>query len=211
MSNTNTPWGFKPLFMTEARKTCLILPITNNYGTALYVYDPVIAVTAGTIERGGTTGTWCGIILGLYKKLGPTSTYRPEHLEPVQYMGATPGATYDYAALVAVDPNIFLTAQEDGVTSSLQITDNFGNCDVTFGAGGNTTTGISGALIDSNTIDATATRPIKLILPWTNYYDPIANAYNAVSTTGTAGNYCKWICKINYHQFGQGSLALGLA
>ncbi len=211
MANTNSPWGFKPLYMTEARKTALILPITNNYGTALYVYDPVVAVTAGTIERGATNAAWCGVILGIYKKVGPTSTYRPENMEPVQYMGATPGATYDYAALVAIDTDILLVAQEDGDTSSLQIADNFGNCDAIFTETASTTTGISAAEIDSDSADNTATRPIKLILPWTAYYDTVANAYNAISTTGAAGNYCKWICKINNHQFGPGSLAVGLA
>lgn len=211
MALTNSPWGFKPLYMTEARKTALILPITNNYGTALYKFDPVVAVTAGTIERGATNAEWCGVILGLYKKLGPTSTYRPENMEPVNYIGATPGATYDYAALVAVDPDIFLVAQEDGDTASLQIADNFGNCDAIFTETASTTTGISAAEIDSSSADNTATRPIKLILPWTAYYDAIANAYNTVSTTGAALNYCKWICKINNHQFGPGSLAVGLA
>jgi len=211
MANTDTPWGFKPLFMTEARKTALILPITNNYNVALYVGDPVVGVTAGTIERGATNAVWCGIVLGLYKKLGPTSTYRPEHLEPIQYYAASPGATYDYAALVAVDPNIFLVAQEDGAVASLQITDNFGNCDAIFTQSGNITTGVSGAEIDSDSADNTGTRPLKLILPWTNYYDPIANAYNAISASGAAGNKCKWICKINNHQFAIGQVSVGLA
>lgn len=211
MALTNTPWGFKPLYPSEARRVSLVMPITNNYGTALYINDPVVAVTAGTIERGATNAAWCGVILGLYKKLGGTSTYRAEAMEPVLYMAASPGATYDYAALVAIDPNIYFVAQEDGDTSSLIITDNFGNCDAIFTETASTVTGISAAEIDSSSADNTATRPIKLILPWVAYYDPIAGAYNAPSAAGAAGNYCKWICKINNHQFGPGSLAVGLA
>ncbi len=209
MALTNKPYGLEPLFMTEARKTALYLPITNNYGTALYIQDPVVAVTAGTIERGATNAAWCGVILGLYRQETPTSL-RTERLLPVQYMAASPGATYNYFALVAVDPDLFFMMQEDGDTSSLIITDNFGNCDIVSGTG-NTTTGISGAMIDSSSADNTATRPIKLIFPAVNVYDLGAGAYKTASAAGAAGNYCDWIVKINNHQFGPGAVSVGLA
>jgi hypothetical protein len=200
----------KPLFLTEAQRTAMYFPITNNYGTALYTYDPVIAVTAGTIERAAASDTFCGTILGLYRST-TASQLRTEKLLPVQYMAASPGASYTYFALVAVDPDIFCIMQEDGDTSSLQIGDNFGNVDFIFTHAGNTTTGISGAEIDSNTADNTATRPLKLIYPAVNFYDVDAGAYMAVSSAGAAGNFGKWIVKPNYHQFGQGNLSLGLA
>ena len=119
MAMTNIPWGMQPLFFTDAQKKAMMFPITNNYGTALYVQDPALAVPAGTIEHGATTGAWLGVILGLYKQELPQSN-RPERLTPVLYMAATPGATYNYFALVAIDPFVFYTAQEDGAASSLQ-------------------------------------------------------------------------------------------
>ena len=138
MAMTDMPWGLMPLFMTEARKTALIFPITNNYGTALYVQDPALAVTAGTIERGSTSGAYMGVVLGIYQQQLP-KTYRPERLVPVNYLSATIGTTYEYFALVAVDPDLYFTAQEDGVTSSLTLANNFGACDMIFTHGGNTT------------------------------------------------------------------------
>lgn len=210
MANTDIRFGMKPLFMEEANKMAMYFPITNNYGTALYTYDPVIAVTAGTIERSSTSDTFCGTILGLYRSTA-ASQLRTENLLPVQYMAASPGASYTYFALVAIDPDILCIMQEDGDTSSLQLADNFGNVDFIFTHAGNTTTGISGCEIDSSSADNTATRPVKLIFPAVNFYDPDAKQYMTVSSAGAAGNFGKWIVKPNYHQFGQGNLSLGLA
>ena len=210
MANTNTPWGLKPLFLTEARKTALMFPITNNYGTALFIGDPALAVTAGTIERGSTTGAYLGSILGLYRQELPKS-YAADRLLPIVSLAATIGTTYNYFALVSVDPSILYTAQEDGLTSSLTLANNFGACDMSFGTSGSATTGISGATIDSNTIDATATRPLQLVFPWYNYYDIDAGAYNTPSAAGAALHYGKWIVRIFNHQFGPGSLAVAFA
>jgi len=209
MANTNAPFGVKPLFMAEARKTAMLLPVTNDYGTALYHQDPVVGVTAGRIERGGTTGAWLGVILGLYKQETPKSL-RAERLFPVQYMGASPGTTYEYFALVTMDPTLFYIMQEDGVTSSLTEANNWGVCDASFGTANNTT-GISACMIDSNTIGSTATRPIQLIWPAVNEYDAVAGQWMTVSAAGAALNYAKWVVRIFNHQLGSGSLAVGLA
>ena len=210
MANTDIPnWGIQPLFMSEARKTALLLPITNNYGTALFHTDPVVAVTAGTIERGPTNSAWLGVILELFKRTG-TGLYSATGLVPVQYMAASPGASDTYFALVAVDPMIFYSMQEDGDGSSLQITDMWGACDIVFGSG-NTTTGLSGAEIDSSSADNTATRPIMVVAPFANYFDIDAGAYNAISTDGAAGNYCKFIVKQFNGQMGPGAVTAALA
>jgi hypothetical protein len=210
MAMTDQPWGLKPLFMTEARKTALMFPITNNYGTAIYVQDPALLVTAGTIERGSTTGAIAGVVLGIYKQELPKSNCA-ERLTPVTYLSATIGTTYNYFALVAVDPSLFFVVQEDGDTSSLTFANNFGAVDLIYTHGGNTTTGISKCELDSSTIDATATRPMQLVMPWYNYYDITAGAYNTPSSAGAAGWYGKWICRIFNHQFGPGSLAVAFA
>lgn len=209
MANTNLPIGIRPLYMHEACKTAMLLPITNNYGTALYQLDPVLAVTAGRIERGGTTGAWLGVILELFRQQTPNSL-RTERLVPVQYMTASPGATYEYFALVTMDPTLYFVMMEDGDTSSLQITDNWGACDAVFGTA-NTTTGIGNCQIDSSSADNTATRPIQLIWPAVNEYDIDAGAYMTVSAAGAAGNYAKWIVRIFNSQLGSGSLAVALA
>lgn len=211
MANTNYPyWGIKPLFMTEARKTALLLPITNNYGTALYQTDPVVAVTAGTIERGPTNSAWLGVILELFRRTG-TGVYRAEGLVPVQYMAASPGAGYTYFALVAMDPMLFYSMQEDSNASSLQIADMWGACDAVYTSTGDSTTGMSGVQIDSSSADNTATRPLMVIQPLANYFDVDAGAYNTISTDGAANNYCKFIVKQFNSQMGAGAVTAGLA
>ena len=209
MANTNLPyWGIQPMSMTKARESAIVLPITNNYGTALYQLDPALAVTAGRIERGATSGAWLGVILGLYRQETPNSI-RTERLLPVQYIAATPGATYEYFALVTIDPFLLFTMQEDALVTSLTQANMWGACDVTFGSGGSTTTGLSGCLIDSSSIDATATRPLQLIAPFANYFDVDKGAYNNVTAaTTTALNYGKFIVRIFNHQMGSGSLAV---
>jgi hypothetical protein len=208
MANTDTPWGLKPLFMTEARKTAMLLPITNNYGTALYTYDPVTGVTAGTIEIAPVTGAilCMGTILGLYRQ-GTPKSLSLERLLPVQYMAASPGATYNYFALVTMDPNLYFVMQEDGVTTPLSAAMCFSNCDFIFTHTGDTTTGISGCEIDSNTMAVTATLAVRIIRPWLEYYDTGGNSYNAVTATAGA-SWCKWVVRINNYQFGDNTLGL---
>ena len=211
MANTNLKYGgLQPFFMAEARKTAMLFPLTNNYGTDVFQGDPSLAVTAGRVERGSTTGALLGVVLGIYKQATPKSL-RTERLTPVQYFAATPGTTYEYFILTTMDPTIFYLIQEDGLVSSLTEANWWGACDISYGAGGNTTTGMSGALIDSSTIDATATRPLQLIKPAVNNYDIDAGAYNAVSAAGAAANYGKWIVRIFNSQLGSGSLAVAFA
>jgi hypothetical protein len=206
MANTSTPWGLRPLFMTEARKTAMLLPITINYATALFTNDPVTGVTAGTIER-ATTGAilTIGTILGIYQQQTPYSLGL-ERLLPVQYYPAST-ATKQYFALVTTDPNMFFTAQEDGDTTPLTAAMTFSNCDIVWPSpSGNTATGISYGAIDSNTMAVTATLMVRLIRPWLEYYDTGGNSYNHIATT--AAPWCKWIVRINNYQFGDNTLGL---
>jgi hypothetical protein len=195
MANTNFKYGgLQPLYMEEAHRTAMLFPLTNNYTTDVFIGDPALAVTAGRVERASTTGSMLGVVLGIYKQQTPKSL-RAERLTPVQYFAATPGATNEWFVLVTMNPNTFYICQEDGITSSLTEANNWGAVDVTYGAGGNTTTGMSGCLLDSNTISNTATLMFQLIWPAVNHYDIGAGAYIAVSAAGAALNYAKWIVK----------------
>ena len=208
MANTDTPWGLKPMFMTEARKTALIMPITNNYNTALFINDPVTGVTAGTIERAPTTGAilCIGSILGIYRQ-GTPNSLAMERLLPVQYMAASPGATYNYFALITTSPDLFFTIQEDGETTPMTSIMPFGNANFVFTHAGNTTTGISGTELNSDTLADTATLALRVIRPWLEYYDAAGNSYNAITATAGA-SWCKWVVRINNYQFGDNTLGL---
>lgn len=207
MANTDTPWGLKPLFMAEARKTAIYLPITINYGTSLFINDPVTGVTAGTIERAPETGAilTLGTILGIYQQQTPYSLSM-ERMVAVQYYPAST-ATKQYFALVAIDPDIIYVMQEDGEATPLSAAMCFSNCDFIFTHAGNTTTGISGCEIDSNTMAVTATLAVRIIRPWLEYYDLGGQSYNAVTATAGA-SWCKWVVKVNNYQFDANTLGL---
>jgi len=204
MANSDTPWGFKPLFMQEAQSTAMLLPITINYNTILGIQDPVTGVTAGTIERAPATGAilCCGVILGIYAQQTPYSL-QISKLLPVQYYAAST-ATIQHFALVALDPNMFYAMQEDGDTTPLTDAMTFSNCDIIWTHTVNTTTGISKCEINSDTMAVTATLAVRLIRPWMEYYDIDAGAYNVTNSANS-----KWIVKINNYQFQANTLGLG--
>jgi hypothetical protein len=206
-------WGVKPLYMTEARKTALILPITAAYGTRLGINDPVMGVTAGTLERAATTGgSWLGTILELFRiPVTTTRLYDHRALTPVQYVPAT-DATYSYLALVTTDHHMFYSMQEDGLTSSLTIAGMFAAADLVFPTDCDTVTGQSAAMIDSNTFDATTTRPLQIIAPLSNYYDIDAGQYTAITAaTNTALQYGKFIVRNANSQFNNLAVSLAFA
>ena len=204
MANSDTPWGFKPLFMQEAQDTAMLLPITINYATSLFIQDPVTGVTAGTIERAPVTGAilCCGVILGVYQQQSPYSLQFSKML-PLQYYVAST-ATIQHFALVSLKPDMFYAMQEDGDTTPLTDAMTFSNCNIIFTHTGNTTTGISKCEIDSNTMAVTATLAVRLIRPWMEYYDIDAGAYNVTNSANS-----KWIVKINNYQFQANTLGLG--
>lgn len=203
-NNTNAPRGFEPLELGFKYRAHLYR-ITNNYGTALYLNDPVAFVTAGTIERAtaGSSGVILGSIVGIFKQDGPTS-HRPENLIPIAaangmpYLAASVGATYDYWALVADEVDQVFLVQEDSDTTPLQIADNAGNCDHVAGTG-STVTGLSGAMLDSSSAADTATLQWALMGP-APIWDMIAGQWNTIYDGATASLYTKWIVRCNMHQ-----------
>ena len=198
MANTDRPWGLRPLYMEEAERTAMLFPITNNYGTNLFLYDPVVGVTSGgRIERAtaGYGNMILGSILGIYKQATP-KTLRMERQIPCQYYEASPGTANEYFALVACCPHLVFIMQEDGDTTPLTVDEVWENCDLVFTHGGNATTGISGCELDSTAHATDALYQMKLLQPYYDYWDVDAGAYN------TIGAYCKWLVKINKHQLG---------
>jgi len=193
MPNTDAPFGLDPLYGVHADR-CHMYRITNNYGTALYIQDPVRLSAGGTAERVAATAEYLlGAIIAIFKQNGPI-TYRPENLEPVVYMPATPGATYDYWALVCDYPDQRFRVQDDGDTSQIAMADLGLNCNLIFTHTGNITSGLSGAELDSSSINTTATLPMRL-LELSPEWDARAGQWNTYNSANG-----KWICSINLHQ-----------
>lgn len=200
MANTDSPWGLKPILLDES-KDCHMYPITSNYGTALFHNDPVVRVTAGTIERAAAGGPVLGSIVALFVQ-SPANQYFPDNLTPVQYMPAAAGASTQYWALVSDNPNMFYTIQEDGDTTPLVLADIGNNVDMIFTHAGNTTTGISGCEIDSTAKSVTADYQLKLI-SLADHIEPGSGVRTLINSA-----WAKWIVKINEHQLGANSVGI---
>lgn len=199
MANSDTPWGLKPIHF-DAAADCHYYPITNNYGTALFVNDPVARVAGGTIERAGAGGALLGSIIALFTQSIVNRDF-PTNLTPIQCTVATPGTSVQYWALVCDNPNVYYAIQEDGVTAALAEADKGQNVDLIFTHAGNTTTGISGAEIDSNTKSVNADVQLKLMWLF-DHIEPASGVRTAY------GDYCKWVVRINEHQNGPNSVGI---
>src|SRR5574343_192009 len=194
MANSDRPCGLMP-YQTILRTQ--YYKITNNYGTDLFINDPVVRVAGGTIERAtaGATNQILGSIVGIYKQLGP-KTDRADNLTPVQYFSATPGTTYDYWALVADHPDQVFMAQVDNDDAFVSA-DRFTNSLIIFTHGGNVYSGISGMEIAGGSEATDITYQLTMIEP-VQIIDPGSYTWN------TYGDYCKWLCTIQLHQLRTG-------
>lgn len=194
MANTDSPCGLKPY---EEVLRARYYKLTNNYGTDLFIFDPVVRVAGGTIERAtaGATNQILGSVLAIYKQYG-AKTDRAEQLFPVQYFSATPGTTYDYWALVADHPEQIYIAQVDNDDAFVSA-DRFTNASIIFTHSGNVYSGVSGMEIAGGSEATDITYQLTMIQP-APVYDTTGYTFN------TYGDFCKWICTIQLHQLRTG-------
>lgn len=159
---TDAPFGFR-LVETDLNAV-RIRPyyIADDYGTALFVGDPVIVTgddmdvnlggyKAGelqVIERAADTGAITGVIVGFL----PSSSVADTVLHNA--------ASTERIALVCDDPSAEFEIQCDGTLSG----DDLGNnTNVVFTHAGSTATGLSGCELDISDIGTTATLQCKLL------------------------------------------------
>jgi len=182
MANDNTPQGLQPVNSPYGSIKRTRYPISTDYATDLFIGDPVDSVAAGTIERAtaGAGNMILGAIVGFWK----------DGEGPKNYFPASSSGTW-YAE-VADDVNQEFVMQEDGDTSDLAANSAGAGADVVAGSG-DTTTGISGFQIDSDTVGTGATLQLRLI----EKIKTVNNAY---------GDYCMWKVRINYHRHGVGTV-----
>lgn len=182
MANSNAPFGLIPRRLRNGSPwmgpmRTYFVPASD--ATAIYVGDPVIIAgdgdTAGvpTVTKAtAATGRITGVCVGL--RPGGNGT-----LIPPRYRAAS---VAEYI-LVADDPNILYEIQEDSVGGALAAT-NIGQ-NASFIAGtGSTTTGQSGAMLQSSTAATTNTLQLRII-------GLEHRADNVI------GNYAKWLVAIN--------------
>lgn len=134
-----------------------------------------------------------------------------EDFDPVAYIAATEAGNSTIAGyiLVADDPNQLFVAREDFATNAITAAEGSNNANIVSVTicGGNTTTGISKQMIDSDSAATTAALNLKLYSP-----HPSDGALVADDTPGDSGDEgCRYICQITEHYYNRPSVAGGLA
>lgn len=194
MTNSNTPFGLKPIQNKGGETKTSLYYIPSSYGTALFIGDPVIITgtsnTANTIggksfpagslpeinkATAADANKIVGSIVGFLPNFDNTSrAYNPASTEAI--------------AIVADDPAQVFEIQEETAGTALAATSVGLNANLVFAESGSTVTGISGAELDTSTPAADATFQLKIL----GLIDRVDNAI---------GQHAKWNVKINNHQY----------
>ena len=179
MANVSFPKGLFPIKPT--RGTVQVNYYRANTGTAIYLHQPVVLGDDGKVAV-ATCGS-ANAILGSAEAFLDTSLGAPKEANPYLASG-----TEAYVA-VADDVNQLFMLEEDTGGTVLALT-NVGNlADFTYQATtGNTTTGLSTAVLDRSGVQTSSGQFIIL--------SPVYSA----DGDNDFGNYCKWIVRINNHQ-----------
>jgi len=165
--------------------------IVTAYGTAIYhgtlmeaVGDSALTPHMGNLQRAaveetGAAGSLLGAVVGIFD----------HNMDPLNYLPASTTGNNTIAGYVAVadHPDQEYIAQEDGDTSSMTSASIGLNVDMV-GTGGSTTTGISTMELDSDTVNTTSTLGLKVIG---------VHPEDTLSSAGAAGNWCRFIVKMN--------------
>jgi len=192
MANTQAYNGFSQYKGNGSAPTYeqVVATIVSTSTAAIYCNDPVEPDATGYIIRGTGSATIAGVFVGC--KYLSTSQKR------TVWSNWWPGAdnTGNVEAYIINDPNAQFTASSDSSTTLW--TQAAVNANVGYAIGsGNTSTGISGAYLDSTTINTTSTLPFRVVgyvidPPGANgtdtgAYRKVIVAFNSVSTKQLTG------------------------
>lgn len=169
MANANLARGFMPAMHRNGAHwngAYRVYYVPSTYNTALYIGDPVIIVTASTetlgipivgIATAGGGAYAIGSVVGVMTGGNPAV--------PVLQSSNVyhPASTAGYVA-VADDPDLLFEAQEDGLGGAMGIGCVGRNVDMIAGTG-STTSGYSGWMLDSSTLQTTATLQMRIVYP----------------------------------------------
>ena len=187
MANIDAAFGLRPIAKVGSAPGGTTgttkYSIADNQGTAIFTGDPVKYKSDGTVEVATAGDASCGVFMGCFYTDPTTSKPTFRNHFPASL---SPG---DAIAFVADDPDQLFIAQQDSDGSNLVAADLNLNADLVFGTG-STTTGMSGAEIDSSTKNTTAALQVRLI----DFYDTPSN-------DATANNSIL-VVEINNHQLG---------
>lgn len=208
MANANKPMGLSPVQYLNGSPwngQARVYSIPYNYGTALYIGDPVTlsgtADTNGVPEiqiasagdgASGASYVPVGAIVGIGRY--ETLMANPGGLDRTYYPASGDGVNSPWYALVADDPNILFMAQDIGTSTSIAATDIGQTINLKSGTGNGY---VSGWGIDNGSKGTTATYQCKII----QLVRTVDNAF---------GKYAKFLVKLNNHMYGTGTGQAGV-
>ncbi len=192
MANANTPRGLQPYAYSWGAPyngAARVYYVPAGNATALYLGDPVTILNNSSDGNGvqsvgiGTAGSGAyitGAFMGIANNAGQATI--PVLQSATPYLPASTAA-YVY---VADDPNLLWWAQEDSVGGAMVSGASGRNVDLVAGSG-STVTSFSGWMLDSSTLNTTATLQMRIL-------QALQETDNTVAVA-----YAKWLCKINLH------------
>ena len=194
MANANVAFGFKPVGMHGSSPAT---QGTSQYfiasdASAIFQGSPVKAeLTGGTIQIGSATGNGdqlVGVFAGCEFVDATTGKLRFSNTWPGSGSANT---NFDIKGFVYDDPSQRFIIASDGTNTDRATAkaDIFKTADIASGASGNTTTGISSAVLDISTAEDTDTSNVVMIL---GIHEDVTNADH--SAAGVS-----YIVKINNH------------
>ena len=194
MANANVAFGFKPVGMHGSSPAT---QGTSQYfiasdASAIFQGSPVKAeLTGGTIQIGSATGNGdqlVGIFAGCEYVDATTGKLKFSNTWPGSGSANT---NFDIKGFVYDNPSQRFIIASDGTNTDRATAkaDIFKTADIASGASGNTTTGISSAVLDISTAEDTDTSNVVMIL---GIHEDVTNADH--SAAGVS-----YIVKINNH------------
>ena len=196
MANTNAPFGFRQISGTGSAPTYEQVAVDIAYNTTnIFFGDPVAPTNTGYItQAGSSTGSTDTQIAGIFAGCQYLSTVMKRTVWSNYYPGGTDPATGTIIGYIINDPNAKFVAQ----TSSAGAAQTNINNTVGFTIGsGNTSTGISAALVNMSTAGTDATQPFRILAldttpPGSNgteagAYNYVIVGFNNVSTKSLVG------------------------
>lgn len=192
MANTQAYNGFSQYKGNGSAPTYeqVVATIASDYTTPIFFGDPVQPAATGYIIVGTGSATIAGIFVGC-KYL---STSQKRTVWSNYWPGSDNNGTVE--AYIINDPNAQFVASGDSSTSLWVQAAINANCGYAIGTG-NTANGISGAYLDSTTLNTTSTLPFRIVgyvvdPPGANgtetgAYRKIIVAFNSVATKQLTG------------------------
>ena len=160
MANTNAPFGFRQYQGTGSAPTYEQIAVQVQYNaSAIYFGDPVVALTDGTYAQASSNSAANGIG-GIFVGCKYLSVSQKRTVWSNYWPGSDVASGNYVEAYIVNDPNAKFVVQSDSTGITLAGV----NANIGFAIGtGNTANGISGAYVDSTTINTTNTLPFRII------------------------------------------------